>query len=842
MNNRKKQGNANAWKKLPEKNPPANKFKEAQKKLQASVQKHIQGYESSSDEEIQESKTVIDKITATYTTKGGTNDKLQKTVSYLRDNLISGATTCLICISKVKRDDQIWCCESCHCFFHLMCIQRWSKDSISQKKQSLSAQFSSSGDQCLWCCPKCRRNYKLENSPMEYKCFCKKTTNPIYQALLVPHSCGEICAKELEPPCGHKCLLLCHPGPCPPCPVTVNAKCYCGAKPPRLQRCSDKYWSCGGSCGKLLECSKHYCDDPCHGGDCKPCTKKSIQKCNCRSQAKLRDCSSPEWQCEKVCGKFFSCGIHKCMEICHAGVCNACELSLPRTCPCGKTKYNLPCTEETPTCPDTCGKLLECGEHFCVLKCHKGRCGTCLEVVKKTCRCGQHTKDVHCSKPFYCETKCKNMRDCNKHPCNKKCCNGECPPCEKPCGKTLNCGNHKCVSVCHRGPCFPCNLMDVVTCNCGESKLSVPCGRKNQVKPPKCSLWCQALPECHHEKRELHKCHFGNCPPCKQICENSRPNCPHLCPAPCHDAVMVKVERAKASAPWEEVKPQKEKRCLPCPECIVPVPVQCFGAHEVSDWPCHLAKPGSCFRPCGRNLPCGNHKCTLPCHTVQDSTDDITAGSNCEVCENECCKKRPEGCQHTCPKPCHPGECPPCKQMVRIKCHCSLLQLYVVCKDLLNPDKQEEIQSCGYQCPKNLKCGHRCKMNCHPGLCSESIPCKKKVKVFCECKRLKKEINCDTVRNGDAKIECDAVCAELKEETDRKNRIMMEEKAKQEELKNKEELEKYMKKFKGKKKNKERRSNSIDDDDISLWKKYYVPLSALVLMIISLITFILITE
>lgn len=59
MNNRKKQGNANAWKKLPEKNPPANKFKEAQKKLQASVQKHIQGYESSSDEEIQESKTVI---------------------------------------------------------------------------------------------------------------------------------------------------------------------------------------------------------------------------------------------------------------------------------------------------------------------------------------------------------------------------------------------------------------------------------------------------------------------------------------------------------------------------------------------------------------------------------------------------------------------------------------------------------------------------------------------------------------------------------------------------------------------------------------------------------------
>jgi len=27
--------------------------------------------------------------------------------------------------------------------------------------------------------------------------------------------------------CGHKCLLLCHPGPCPPCPRIVDASCYC---------------------------------------------------------------------------------------------------------------------------------------------------------------------------------------------------------------------------------------------------------------------------------------------------------------------------------------------------------------------------------------------------------------------------------------------------------------------------------------------------------------------------------------------------------------------------------------------------------------------------------------
>lgn len=140
-----------------------------------------------------------------------------------------------------------------------------------------------------------------------------------------------------------------------------------------------------------------------------------------------------------------------------------------------------------------------------------------------------------------------------------------------------------------------------------------------------------------------------------------------------------------------------------------------------------------------------------------------------------------------------------------------------------------------------LKCGHRCKINCHQGPCPEDIPCKKKVKVFCECKRLKKEINCETVRNGEAKIECDEGCAELKKEKERKNKIIMEEMAKQEELKNKEELEKYMKKFSGKKKNREKRSYSIDDE-VSFLKKYSVPLSALLIILISFVTFTVITS
>lgn len=181
-----------------------------------------------------------------------------------------------------------------------------------------------------------------------------------------------------------------------------------------------------------------------------------------------------------------------------------------RTCSCGKTNYQLPCTEDTPTCGDTCGKVLECGVHICPQRCHKDKCGTvcsfltsskfflhvsfafqCVETVEKSCRCGLHKREVQCKKLFLCDTKCKNMKDCNKHPCNRKCCDGNCPPCEKMCSKTLKCSNHKCISVCHRGPCFPCNQTEKVYCFCGKTSVTVSCGRKQRTRPPRCNEQCK---------------------------------------------------------------------------------------------------------------------------------------------------------------------------------------------------------------------------------------------------------------------------------------------------------------------------------------------------------------
>ena len=35
----------------------------------------------------------------------------------------------------------------------------------------------------------------------------------------------------------------------------------------------------------------------------------------------------------------------------------------------------LPCTDDIPTCGDTCGKMLACGIHSCPERCHTGPCG-----------------------------------------------------------------------------------------------------------------------------------------------------------------------------------------------------------------------------------------------------------------------------------------------------------------------------------------------------------------------------------------------------------------------------------------------------------------------------------
>lgn len=64
----------------------------------------------------------------------------------------------------------------------------------------------------IFCSPKCRFEYKRSDTPSRYYCYCGKVEDPPLDPWLVPHSCGQVCERDFKPSCGHKCLLLCHPG------------------------------------------------------------------------------------------------------------------------------------------------------------------------------------------------------------------------------------------------------------------------------------------------------------------------------------------------------------------------------------------------------------------------------------------------------------------------------------------------------------------------------------------------------------------------------------------------------------------------------------------------------
>ena len=109
--------------------------------------------------------------------------------------------------------------------------------------------------------------------PKDYRCFCRKVKNPEWNRNegLVPHTCGEVCKKTKSSPVGciHKCVELCHPGPCPPCTAVVQILCPCG-KERKSAKCGDNFL-CNNVCGKFLGCGVHTCSQTCHLGDCNSC-------------------------------------------------------------------------------------------------------------------------------------------------------------------------------------------------------------------------------------------------------------------------------------------------------------------------------------------------------------------------------------------------------------------------------------------------------------------------------------------------------------------------------------------------------------------------------------------
>lgn len=146
------------------------------------------------------------------------------------------------------------------------------------------------------------------------RCFCGSTQDPKPHRLSTPHSCGTSCSRSRA--CGHPCPLPCHPGPCPPCMITIQNPCHCGRDVIALV-CSranpttggkvgfPASRSCGRKCGKFLSCRNHLCPELCHDGECPPCSVTEEANCWCGKETKVLACGEGD---AKECNIFTADG------------------------------------------------------------------------------------------------------------------------------------------------------------------------------------------------------------------------------------------------------------------------------------------------------------------------------------------------------------------------------------------------------------------------------------------------------------------------------------------------------------------------------------------------------
>ena len=356
--------------------------------------------DGSSASEIHRHSDLSDSIFKPYLEfSGHSGADLSKIQSFLTSSS-AGALSCLICLERIKPSDPTWSCSSlCYAVFHLICIQSWARQAsdlaAARAATRLPISPATASDTALWNCPKCRSEYPKSHIPKTYLCFCGKVDNPPNDPWVLPHSCGEVCGRPLKHNCGHHCLLLCHPGPCPSCPKLVKVRCFCGCIED-VRRCGFKEFSCNNPCSKVLDCGVHRCAEVCHRGACPPCRTRGVYACQCGRVKEEKECCDRVFQCDHPCEKRLGCGKHVCERGCHPGECGECPLKGKRTCPCGKRVYEgMPCDASVQLCGATCDKMLPCGYHRCPERCHRGQCvETCRVVVKKSCRCGSLKKDV----------------------------------------------------------------------------------------------------------------------------------------------------------------------------------------------------------------------------------------------------------------------------------------------------------------------------------------------------------------------------------------------------------------------------------------------------------------
>ncbi|KAF4517853.1 hypothetical protein B566_EDAN011778 [Ephemera danica] len=638
------------------------RFQAAKAKLEQSVHKHLSAEQdaNSSDEEDLQSENILGSVLQSYTKSAGGLVDLGRTQQFLEDAFQSGAATCLICISSVKRADAIWSCEKCYCFFHLPCIQRWAADSVAQQKRSIEdlAPYDKPPE-LFWGWNMNRVKHHNDTSASVDKWRIHLFIYGwylIHVARLAASLCYQnvatsVCCFVIQVPVHHvhKWSVA----------VAIVGRAQLSNEDVRIKN------------GLVEQVARKLLVVP----------STSVQKFVMTAHASL--------------------ALAPVNSIVHAGLKSGSNLVL---CLPGSVELfvDVACHAVT--------------THVQKYAIQQESVETVLSQNRALVPVGRSPIQVCLAPlmPLRVETlvaRCWPVAPI-------LCCDGQCPPCEKICGKMLGCGKHKCNAICHTGPCYPCPLTEILACPCGDTRLVLPCGRRKHLKPPKCNKPCRVPTECHHPSRVPHKCHPGDCPPCKQTCGKVHVSCKHTCPAPCHSAVWVTTvlnADKPLAGPWEKRETIQEMKDLPCPSCmvmrqrtghvikvsLVRVDVPVAGENcSVCESTCTLPRPQGCThtclsachpspcKPCQQAVKlkchCGLNQLHRPCvqwtkaQSVEDSKQEI---EKLLSCGNQCPKNH--DCGHRCREVCHSGECPDpqlCQRKVKVTCPCKRLRKEFTCE------------------------------------------------------------------------------------------------------------------------------------------------------------------
>ncbi|KAK0203953.1 hypothetical protein DFS33DRAFT_1260721 [Desarmillaria ectypa] len=649
--------------------------------------------------------------------------------------LIRGLSTrpyidCPICFNTINPPQHTWSCspsipilppgdsakpfvpQYCWTTFHLKCIRSWSEKSYNEVKEAWRARGEDRGGE--WRCPGCQgKRAVLIGS---YQCFCGSTPSPNAR-LATPHSCGNPCSRP-RVGCPHPCSLLCHPGPCPPCKITLQVPCGCPRRRIVPVRCGgDTRVSCNEVCWQRLTCGKHLCQKTCHQGDCGSCEQREMSKCWCgKAQREVACGEGDQWlgtigcgkdesgtggvkgfSCESVCQRLYDCGKHTCQKPCHppSSAAAQCPFSpnVITTCPCGKSaiappgkdavKYDFSsrstCSAPIPTCNSLCNKLHSTCDHPCHAKCHTGECPPCSERLVRPCRCGNIRRNIICGDLY---DKDRNEIDIL---------------CDKACTALRACGKHQCNRIC-------CPLASLAVKNKGKRRMIMPA---EEIGGPgglhDCDLVCGKMLTCgNHRCKE--RDHRGPCAPCLRssfeelICFCGRTVLEP--PIPCGTKIQCLYPCAMPDPPCGH--PKTPHVChgddIPCPPCPFLTKRLCAcGKNEVDNIRCSLSREKlSCGTVCGKLMGCGFHHCERVCHA-----DD------CGVCTSICGKSR-KLClpsHHPCADPCHaPSACSevgPCQSIITLLCPCERIRQSVRCGRCIG-------NAAGRNEQQQLKCTSEC--------------------------------------------------------------------------------------------------------------------------------------